>query len=158
VDVEGDGGAVLNAQEALEPALTTEAIRAMPDERNRRRGRSSRRKGACAERELASELTIMFRTEVSRGGRMYQSGSESPDILGLIGLHVECKRRETVSLPSALRQAADDCRHGECPVVMHRGNRQGWMCTVSLADLPRLARTVSRLLPDEGTVDAADRL
>lgn len=134
-------------QETLQDILTPEAMPAMPDERNRRKGRHSRRKGACAERELAQELSVMFRTEVSRGGRMYARGSESPDIMGLIGLHIEVKRRESVNLTGALRQSQQDA-DGEVPIVCHRTNRAPWLVTCELADLPRLARTVARLLPD----------
>jgi hypothetical protein len=135
------------AQEALEPALTTEAMPTPSREQMARKGRSSRRKGAEAEREVAALLSELFQTEVRKASRMYTTGDKAPDVSGLIGLHVEVKRREAVNLTGALRQSQQDA-NGECPVVMHRGNRQGWMCTVSLADLPRLARVVARLLPD----------
>jgi hypothetical protein len=135
------------AQEALEPALTTGAIRAMPDEQRARKGRSSRRKGAEAERELAALLSELFQTEVRKASRMYTTGDKAPDVSGLIGLHVEVKRREAVNLTGALRQSQQDA-NGECPVVMHRSNRAPWLVTVALEDLPRLARTVSRLLPE----------
>ena len=52
-------------------------------------GRSSQRKGADGERELAA-LLREYGYPVERGGSL--SFGEVPDLTGLPGIHIECKR------------------------------------------------------------------
>lgn len=54
-------------------------------------GKSSQRKGAAGERELAALLSAAG-YECQRGGSL--SFGEIPDVLGLPGIHIECKRVE----------------------------------------------------------------
>jgi len=58
-------------------------------------GRSSQRKGADGERELANILREHGYT-VERGGSL--SFGEAPDLTGLPGVHIEVKRRERLEL------------------------------------------------------------
>jgi len=106
-------------------------------------GQRSQRKGAAGERELAAMLTDLLGVPCQRASGMYLPGIIAPDVL-IAGdqLHIEAKRRETVCLPAALRQAKADARQGQVPIVAHRPNRCGWMVTVDLRDLVRLANAV----------------
>ncbi len=105
-------------------------------------GRASQAKGSRAERELAQVLSSTLGCECRKGSSPYLPGLIAPDVLGLPGIHVEAKRRERFSIPAAMNQAAADARRGDVAIVAHRPNRHGWMVTVQLADLPRLARAV----------------
>ena len=63
-----------------------------------------------------------------------------PDISGLPGVHVECKRQEKLNLSAALEQARRDSlkfRDG-LPAVFHRRNREEWQVTMNLRDWMRI--------------------
>ena len=96
-------------------------------------GRSSQRKGAEGERELAALLRGYGYT-VTRGGSL--SFGEVPDLTGLPGIHIEVKRAEHLNLSEAMRQAerdSDKFRNG-APAVFHRRNREPWLVTMRLHD------------------------
>jgi len=97
-----------------------------------------RDKGQRGERELAAELRRLFRVEARRGVQ-YQGGSDSPDVVGLPGVHVEVKRRESLSLYPAMAQSIEDSGEAEIPIVCHRRNNREWLAIVRLDDLPELA-------------------
>lgn len=91
----------------------------------------SRRKGAEGERELANLLkTYGFDT---RRGQQYHGGGDSPDVVGLPGVHIECKRVEKLNIENAMAQSRRDAEGtDEVPVVMHRRNREKWKVTMDL--------------------------
>ena len=63
---------------------------------------NSSRKGAAGERELAA----LLRDEgysIERGGT--QSYGTVPDLMGLPGIHIECKRVEKLNVPEATSDA-----------------------------------------------------
>ena len=101
--------------------------------------KSQQRKGADGERELVEVLNgFGFKTE--RGGS--QTFGTVPDITGLPGIHVECKRVERLNVSVALAQAvrdADRFRDG-LPAVFHRRNRQPWLVTMRLEDWMKVYR------------------
>lgn len=101
-------------------------------------GMKSRNKGKRGEREAASEIRRIFRTEANRG-RQFSGSDESPDICTSISkVHFEVKRAETLRLYDALGQAIGDAGEN-IPVVLHKQNRQPWVAIVRLDDLPQLA-------------------
>ncbi len=107
----------------------------------------SKRKGKDGELELAKELARLFGVEAHRGVQ-YQGTPDSPDVVGLPGIHVECKRAETIRLYEAVDQAVADA--GEyIPVVCHRTSRHPWLATVRLDDLPALATQLYLILAEE---------
>ena len=56
------------------------------------------------------------------------------DIVGLPGIHVECKRVERLNLEDAMTQARSDAREGELPAVFHRKNNCEWVVSMTLTD------------------------
>lgn len=96
-------------------------------------GRSSQRKGADGERELAALLRENGYA-VQRGGSL--SFGEAPDLSGLPGVHIEVKRVERLNVPEAMTQAVRDSERFKdgMPVLFHRRNRKGWLCTMRLED------------------------
>lgn len=102
-------------------------------------GKSSQRKGADGERELAAVLQAHGH-DVIRGGSL--SFGDVPDLLGLPGIHIEVKRVERLNLRAAMEQAERDAgrfRDG-VPAVFHRSNRQPWLVTMRLEDWLKLYR------------------
>ena len=104
-------------------------------------GRSSQRKGAAGERELAAILQAEG-YEVERGQSM--SFGEVPDLSGLEGIHCEVKRVEHLNLGEAMKQAARDAlRFGDGdPAVFHRRNRSQWIVSMPLTAWLKLYRAV----------------
>jgi len=95
---------------------------------------NSRNKGKVGERELANTLKEMgFAT---RRGVQYSGGAESPDVVGIPGVHIECKRVESLNIEKAFWQSERECG-SSVPTVFHRRNRTDWKVTVKLADLER---------------------
>lgn len=96
-------------------------------------GKSSQRKGADGERELAGVLA-RYGYHVERGGSL--SFGEVPDLVGLPGVHIEVKRVERLNVGEAFAQAQRDAlrfRDG-VPALFHRRNRRPWLVTMTLED------------------------
>lgn len=100
-------------------------------------GKTSQRKDADGERELAAILREYGYT-IERGGSL--SFGVVPDLAGLPGIHIECKRCEQVRLSEWMEQAERDSRHFKdgLPAVFHRRSREPWRVTMNLADFMRL--------------------
>lgn len=100
-------------------------------------GKSQQRKGADGEREL---VTILQQSgyQVERGGS--ETYGEIPDIVGLKGIHIECKRVEKLNIQTAMNQAIRDSKRFRdgAPTVFHRRNREPWMVTMLYDDWMRL--------------------
>lgn len=64
----------------------------------------------------------------------------TPDLVGLPGIHIECKRVEKLNVPQAMEQAVRDAGkfHDGAPALFHRRNRQPWLVTMRLEDWVRL--------------------
>lgn len=102
-------------------------------------GRSSQRKGRNGEREL-SDVLRGYGYDV-RPGEPLNYGKE-PDLVGLPGVHVECKRLETLRLSEWMEQSRRDAeRFGGLPAVFHRRNREQWRVTMALSDWLELYRS-----------------
>lgn len=95
--------------------------------------KSSQRKGADGERELATLLRERG-YDLRRGGSL--SFGQVPDLVGLPGIHIEVKRVERLNVSEAMAQAVRDSKrfHDGAPTVFHRRNRQPWMVTMRLDD------------------------
>lgn len=97
---------------------------------------NSRRKGKDGELELAGVLKDYgFK---SRRGQQYCGSNGDADVVGLPGVHIECKRVEKLNIHSAMKQSMANVTTGEMPVVMHRKNRETWLVTMSLSDFIKL--------------------
>lgn len=99
---------------------------------------NSRNKGAAGERELASVLRDYGYS--TRRGQQYSGANGDADVVGLPGIHIECKRVEHLNIDNALSQSKRDARQGEIPVVMHRKNHMPWKVTMLLDDWIRMYR------------------
>ena len=96
-------------------------------------GRASQKKGRGGELEICRILQAHgIRAEP---GQAVSYGS-TPDVVGVPGIHPEIKRVERLNVPEAMAQAVRDSEkfNDGTPVLFHRRNRQGWLCTMRLED------------------------
>ena len=96
-------------------------------------GRSSQRKGRAAELEL-SRILQGHGYNIEPGRAL--SYGEVPDLSGLPGVHIECKRAETLRLSEWMAQAERDAqRFGDgAPAVFFRRSRSPWCVVMKLED------------------------
>lgn len=102
---------------------------------------NSREKGKRGERELASALREYGYD--TRRGQQYCGSNGDADVVGLPGIHIECKRVERLDLDSAMAQAKVDVYTGgtgEIPAVFHRKNNSEWRVTLTLEDFMTIYR------------------
>ena len=104
---------------------------------------NSRAKGVRGELELAQ----FFRDHGidARRGQQHAGGGDSPDVVhSLPGVHVECKRTETLQLWPALAQATRDAAAGCAPVVFHRPSRKPWIVILDASAFLQLVKDANR--------------
>ncbi len=107
-------------------------------------GKASRDKGKRGERELAQFLRDWGL--VARRGRQFSGSPDSPDVVSnLRDVHLECKRRETLSLYPALEQARAEAAPDAIPIVCHRRNHKPWVAILELDDLLLLLFEAGRM-------------
>lgn len=95
-------------------------------------GKFSREKGKRGERELAAKLRE-HGYDASRG-QQFCGINGNADVIGLQGIHIECKRVEKLNLEDSMAQAIRDAREGELPCVMHRKNNHDWLVIMPFDD------------------------
>lgn len=95
-------------------------------------GKASRDKGKRGERELAKKLREYGYD--CRRGVQYCGINGDADVIGLPGVHIECKRVERLNFYEAMIQSAHDARSDEVPVVMSRRDNSPWLVTMRLDD------------------------
>ena len=96
-------------------------------------GSKSQRKGRTGELELVKILND-YGIPVQAGAAV--SFGTTPDLIGMYGIHIECKRSEHLNLYNAVAQSVKDSekfRDG-LPAVFHRKNRTPWLVTMQLDD------------------------
>ena len=93
---------------------------------------NSREKGKRGERELANKFKEYGFD--CRRGQQYCGANGDADVVGLPGIHVECKRVEKLNIDDAMKQAVRDCNEKEFPAVFHRRNGEEWKVTMRLDD------------------------
>lgn len=106
---------------------------------------NSRDKGAVAEREFANVLKARGYADARRG-QQHAGGADSPDVIGIPGVHLELKRTERFALYDAVNQARRDSAGAAMPVVAHRCNatqrkndcRGEWLFVLGCDDFFRL--------------------
>ena len=97
---------------------------------------NSREKGAKGERELSNKLKDYgFDT---RRGQQYCGANGDADVVGLPGIHIECKRVERLNIYDAMAQSKADKKQDETPAVMHRKNNCNWLVTMELDDFMKM--------------------
>jgi Holliday junction resolvase len=97
---------------------------------------NSRDKGKRGELELAALLRSHGWS--AHRGQQFAGGPDSPDVVSLPGVHIECKRVERLNIDTAIEQSKRDADPAEAAVVMHRRNRKPWLVTMTFEDWLRM--------------------
>lgn len=102
------------------------------------RGRASRNKGKSAELEVVRLLRNHGWPYAHRSSR---GTAQKGDIeKGPAGAVMEVRRRESLSVPAAMREVMGRCEPHELPLLVHRRSNQPWLVTMELEELlPLLA-------------------
>ena len=95
-------------------------------------GINSKTKGSAGERELAKKLKEYGYD--CRRGQQYCGANGDADVVGLEGIHIECKRVERLNIDEAMLQAIRDRKADELPAVFHRKNNHKWLVTMTFED------------------------
>lgn len=99
---------------------------------------NGKRKGKNGELELARKLRE-YGYDVRRSVQYNGKADEGQaDLVGLPGVHIECKRTETLRLYDAVDQAKRDAATGEIPVVCHRKNNCEWVAIMPIDGFMKL--------------------
>ena len=102
---------------------------------------NSKQKGKHGELELAKKLRehgYDVRRSVQYNGKEEEGQA---DLLGLPGIHVECKRTERLNLYDAIGQAKrDSAGKNQLPVVFHRRNKGEWLAILPLDSFMQIYR------------------
>jgi len=99
-------------------------------------GKSQRNKGARGEimwRDVCREQGF----DAERGCQLYQRGSEIADVVGLPGIHIECKFVERLNVRAAMEQSERDAKDSgqeSIPIVAHKVSRRPWLVTLRADD------------------------
>jgi len=99
---------------------------------------NSRSKGKRGELEVARLLREYGYN--CRRGQQYSGANGDADVVGLHGIHIEVKRRESLNIHEAMDQAKRDAKTDEKPVVIHRKNNTEWLVTMRFDDFIELYR------------------
>ena len=112
---------------------------------------NSREKGKRGEIAL-SHILNAYGYETRRG-QQFSGANGDADVVGLPGIHIECKRVEHLNIDKALQQSIEDCYADELrqgidliPAVFHRSNddrkkdstKGVWKVTLRLKDFMEL--------------------
>lgn len=99
---------------------------------------NSRKKGKAYELHIAG----LFRSEGynARRGQQYSGANGDADVIGVRGVHIECKAREKTQLYDWIAQAKKDAKNGDLPVVIHKKNYCADLVTMEFSDWIKLYR------------------
>lgn len=107
-------------------------------------GLASRLKGQRYERELAAKINAKLGLNCRRG---YQArgGGEEADIEDFLpGYHLEAKRQERTNIWAFMRQAEEDAKEDEIPIVATRKNGEPDLAVLWFDDLLDLIQKAER--------------
>lgn len=114
--------------------------------------KNSKRKGKDGELELVRKLKeygYNVRRSVQYNGKTAEGQA---DLLGLPGIHVECKRTESLRLYDAIGQAKrDSSGTDELPVVFHRKNHCEWLAILPMDVFIQMYREYAASMELEGS-------
>lgn len=98
-------------------------------------GAYSRSKGKRGELQWRDECR-KHGYDAMRGAQ--NNGAVIADVIGLPGIHIECKNVERINLRAAMAQSENDAKDGEVPIVAHKSNRKPWLVTMNSEDFFKL--------------------
>jgi Holliday junction resolvase len=112
-----------------ESRLLTEGVELMPI--------NSKQKGARGERMFAQVCRDEGFSGSRRTAQFCGNTGDASDVVGLPGIHIECKYTEKLNLRDAMEQAIRDAAaggKGNLPIVAHKKNHCPWLVTMKAED------------------------
>ena len=100
---------------------------------------NSRRKGKTGELELARKLRE-YGWDCHRG-QQYSGANGDADVVGIPGIHIECKRRNRLEPYEYISQARHDARKRELPIVFMRRDNSEWLALMDFDTAMQLIRS-----------------
>ena len=103
-------------------------------------GKASKARGKRAELDLVHKLQKLGFLEARRTSQ-YCGKAGTSDVVGLPGVHCECKAVERLNIWEALSQSKRDAEaegNGNIPAVFFKRNRSGFYVAVPLTDFVKL--------------------
>lgn len=105
-------------------------------------GKASSARGKRAELDLVHKLHEFGFTEARRTAQ-YCGKAGTSDVVGVPGVHCECKAVQRLNIWEALLQSKRDSEadgNGEIPAVFFKRNRSGWYVALPLTDFVDLIK------------------
>lgn len=105
-------------------------------------GKASSARGKRAELDLVHKLQEFGFTEARRTAQ-YCGKAGTSDVVGIPGVHCECKAVQRLNIWEALSQSKRDSAadgNGDIPAVFFKRNRSGWYVAVPLTDFVDLIK------------------
>ena len=99
---------------------------------------NSKQKGKRGELEVA-EILRNNGFPTARRGVQYKGGHESPDVIGMDGVHLEVKRMEHTDVYSWMAQAKAEADK-DIPAVVFRKNGEEWNVIVPLYEFINIVK------------------
>lgn len=114
-------------------------------------------KGKRGERAFAKWLRENLGV-AARRGRQFSGSPESPDVVGVDGVHFEVKHVEKLNIWQAIDQAIRDCGKS-IPVVAMKRNRSEWLLVLRASDLMKTSFLLNNLVeqPSLPTVEGTEK-
>ena len=85
--------------------------------------------------ELAVAHTLTEQGFPCERGQQNKGGADSPDVIGLKGIHIEAKNNQRLNIFDAMHQAIRDTgESGNLPAVFHKKDRQEMLVTMRETD------------------------
>lgn len=102
---------------------------------------NSNDKGKRFERTLARLLREYGYDDARRTNQYCGNTGDASDVVGLPGLHIECKHRERMNLYDWVAQAKRDSEGtGRLPAVFHKKNNAEILVTMTMDDFMQIYR------------------
>lgn len=103
-------------------------------------GKASKARGKRAELDLVHKLQELGFPDARRTAQ-YCGKDGTSDVVGIPGVHCECKAVERLNIWEALSQSKRDSQadgNGYIPAVFFKRNRSGWFVAIPLTDFIHL--------------------
>lgn len=94
---------------------------------------NSKEKGKRFEREVAADLRE-YGYDTRRTNQYCGNTGDASDVVGLPGIHIECKHQEQLRIYDWMAQAKRDAKDGELPTVFFRKNHCKTLVCMELDD------------------------
>lgn len=112
----------------------------MVERTKRQIGKASKARGKRAELDLVHRLQSLGFPEARRTAQ-YCGKAGTSDVVGVPGIHCECKAVERLNIWEALSQSERDSvadGKGDIPALFFKRNRSGWFVAMPLTDFVKL--------------------